>query len=1351
MLDFLMVSMRSPKRGTVEIYPKFIVKGTSKDLMIRGGDFYAIWNDETGLWSTNENDAIELIDRELDIYAEKHKEEFREDTVRIMHMWDSDTGSIDKFHKYCQKQMRDHFHSLDEKIIFADTVTKRSDYASKKLPYSLIPGETPNYTKLSTTLYSEEELHKLEWAVGAIITGDAKKIQKFEVLYGSAGTGKGTMLDIIAKLFGGVEGEGYCCRFEAKTLGSSNESFALEAFKHNPLVAIDFDGNLSRIEDNTRINSLVSHEVMPVNTKYGRLYSERFKCFIFMGTNNPVKITDAKSGLIRRLIDVYPSGNKIPVREYKKLVEGVDFELSGIAAHCRDVYLEDPDYYDGYIPINMMDESNDFYNFIENSFEVFSSQEITTLKQAWSMYKEYCDEAKVPYPYSMRMFKNELKNYFSTFEERYTLEDGTRLYSCYMNFKIHFNQQKTNTKKHVEESWLNFDYNESVFDLMARDFPAQYATSEGIPSKKWQNNTTLLKEINTSKLHYVKVPTEHIVIDFDIPDENGNKCLEMNMKEASKWPPTYAELSKSGQGIHLHYIYTGDPTKLASIYKEHIEIKVFSGNSSLRRKLTKCNNLPIAKISSGLPTRKDDKKMLKFSEIQNQQDLADKIRKVVNREYDNIPGTKSGVDFIYKLLNEAYDKGIKYDLTSMRSAVTGFAGSSHNHASECLKLVNKMKFKSEEILEDDILDTPPPEDPKDPTIIFVDCEVFPNLFLINWMRMDEELFNDILRQIKENPDEKYKIIREGLKRNKEPIVRMINPEPQKVEELMRHRLVGFNCRRYDNHMLYARMLGYSNEQLFRLSQRIVSGDKDAFLSGAYDVSYTDIYDYSSKKQSLKKWEIELGIHHMELGYKWDEPVPEEKWEEVAEYCDNDVFSTAAVWLATNPDFVAREILADIAGGTVNDTTNTLTTRLIFGNNKKPQSSFNYRFLGEKPKGPSFTWKDVMSYAEGKSDYKPEGQVWFDGYSFEDGVSSYRDVPEIGEGGRVYANHGSYGYSKTFDVASQHPHSIIAERLFGDYTDIFEELVNARVDIKHKDFDKACELFGGRLAKYLTDPTMAKNLAAALKIAINSVYGLTAAKFANPFRDPRNIDNIVAKRGALFMIDLQHAVQDLGYKVIHIKTDSIKIDNPDEFIENFVKRFGECYGYSFEVEDEWDRICLVNDAVYIGYTTDGEWKATGAEFQQPYVFKTLFTHEDLIFDDFCETKSVSKGAIYLDAGKEEMEFIGRIGQFCPMKEGTPGAGALYRVDGEKKGAVAGTKGYLWMESENVKKLGLEDHIDISYYENMAHEAMGDIIVNGHYDDFVDTSKPYVYVVPESGEIPFMNEPTYSDVPLELPFK
>ena len=261
MLDFLMISTRSTKRGVIEIYPKFIIKKSS-DLMIRGGDFYAVWVEERGLWSTDEQDALQLIDAELDGYAEENRQKYGSD-LKVLHMWDAESGMVDTWHKYCQKQMRDSFQMLDEKLIFSNVKTSKKDYASRKLDYPLKPGDLPAYDKLMSTLYSPEERHKIEWAIGSIVCGDSKKLQKFMVLYGAHGTGKSTVLNIIQQLFGE-----YCSVFDAKALGSSTNVFALEAFKRNPLVAIQHDGDLSRIEDNTRLNSLVSHELMTVNEKF---------------------------------------------------------------------------------------------------------------------------------------------------------------------------------------------------------------------------------------------------------------------------------------------------------------------------------------------------------------------------------------------------------------------------------------------------------------------------------------------------------------------------------------------------------------------------------------------------------------------------------------------------------------------------------------------------------------------------------------------------------------------------------------------------------------------------------------------------------------------------------------------------------------------------------------------------------------------------------------------------------------------------------------------------------------------------------------------------------------------------
>lgn len=388
MLDFLLISTRSPKKGITEIYPKFIAKDSS-DLMIRGGDFYAIYDEEIQLWSTKENDAVRLIDKELDKFA-KENEANISDSIRVLHLWDTDSGMIDKWHKYCQKQMWDQYKLLDDNLIFSNMTITKESYASKKLKYPLKEGTYKAFDTLISKLYFPEEKRKIEWAIGAIVSGKSKFIQKFMVLYGSGGTGKSTILRIIEKLF-----EGYCDSFDAKALGQNGSSFALEAFKSNPLVAIQDDGNLSKIEDNTRLNSLVSHETMRVNEKYKSTYSASFRSFLILGTNSPVKITDAKSGLIRRLIDVSPTGEKFSFNEYNKLMQQIDFELGAIAFHCLQVFNENPGYYDTYIPLSMLSATNDFYNFVEDSRFTFEEENGVSLQRAWDMYKNYCEEANV--------------------------------------------------------------------------------------------------------------------------------------------------------------------------------------------------------------------------------------------------------------------------------------------------------------------------------------------------------------------------------------------------------------------------------------------------------------------------------------------------------------------------------------------------------------------------------------------------------------------------------------------------------------------------------------------------------------------------------------------------------------------------------------------------------------------------------------------------------------------------------------------------------------------------------------------------------------------------------------------
>lgn len=1227
--------------------------------MIKGKDFYAAWNEKKGCWTTDQDDLIDMIDTMLDDYRKEHLEAVPAlANARMMYMWNGDTGTIDKWHKYCQKQLADNFKPLDQKLVFLNTPACREDYSSKHLDYELLPGDYSAWDELIGTLYAPQERHKIEWAIGAVVSGESKRLQKFLVLYGDPGTGKSTILDVIEKLF-----KGYCATFVAKDLGMANNDFALEPFKNNPLVAIQQDGDLSKIEDNTRLNSLVSHDEMVVNEKFKAKYPSRFYAMLFMGTNKPVKITDSKSGLVRRLIDVSPTGNIIKRSRYDYLVKQIDFELGAIAQHCLEVFQEDPHYYDKYIPQAMIGATNDFYNFMVENYYWFKKEDHVKLNEVWAKYQIYCTDSKVPYPFQKRIVKEELKNYFQIYKERAKINEEW-VWHYYEGFRLDkFGEasKETDTKDDEAKSktesvgWLKFDKTESILDKLGAEWPAQYAfirpDGSDQPKVAWNKCETILKDLNTAELHYLRCPEHIAIIDFDKKDpKTGEKSLELNMKAASKWPPTYAELSKSGAGIHLTYIYNGDVSQLNPIYEEDVEVKIFTGKASLRRKLTRCNDLPIATITSGLPLRKEKKKTVNAYTIEDQKHLVAIIRKALRKEIEPF-ATKPCIDFIGKVLQDAYDSGMKYDVSEMKSQVLAFAAASTHNALYCMDKAETFPYKSEETSEW--------VEPKDKTIAFFDTEVFPNLFILVYKPIGKDC------------------------------VPLINPEPSEVLKFFQtYNAIGFNNLGYDNHICYARIRGDSLYELFLRSMHIINDPKeksrDWQIYESKNLSYTDVFDFCSTKQGLKKWEIALqkkgvNIRHDEAGVPWDQPVPQEKWARIAEYCCNDVIATEEVFLANQSDFKAREILVDLAntlrgpGSTVNDSTNNLTTKLIVGNEKNPQALFvkpdlsklfpGYIFnkygiareeymlpinrkIDRSPKACEFYEKDILGErgkpgefvltkdevpVPGKQYYLNtviSGKSWYKGY-------------DPGEGGFVYAEPGMYYNAICLDSASHHPSSLIAENGFGPYTENFKMLLDIRLHIKHKDYDWVRNLQGGILAKYLTSDDDAKQLSKALKIAINSVYGLTAANFAHRLHDPRNDDNWVAKRGALFMIDLLTKVQELGYKVIHVKTDSIKIANYDQKVIDFVCEYGKKFGYTFEIEHIFDRICLVNNAVYIcKYSNDpangnmaGKWEGTGDQFKEessPYEFKTLFSHDEIGFYDLCVTQTVKVGlGLYLD--------------------------------------------------------------------------------------------------------------------------
>lgn len=1383
MYDFLIVDTEIRKVGREQVLvisPDFDVNLRTKDLMVRGGDFYAVWDEESGLWSTDEQTVTDNVDAALKEYRKQEEANPSEayDRIRVRTMRRASSGMIDRWHKFIQKQMRDNYHMLDEKVTFSNTEVAKDDYISKRLPYPLQKGETKAYDQLMSTLYDPEELRKLEWIIGAIISGDSRHIQKFGVIYGPPGSGKSTWLEeVVEQLF-----PGYIEGFSAKAMGSKNNDFAADALKNRPLILIDPEAKLDRIEDNTMINSIVAHDRIEVNPKYGKKFSARFDAFLILATNTPVKITDAKSGLLRRLIDVYPSGRTLPYRKYMELKRQLKYELSGIAWHCLQVYKEmGEDYYGDYIPRRMMALTNDFYDFLDNNFDDLAERDAITEAEIWKRYKDYCEFAGA-YQAPLRIVRQELQSYFENFEERGHI-DGKRvrrLYSGFKKGKFQDTQDVKEEKSPEEESWLKFDFEVSRFDEEFKDWKAQYEVDYGKggqPEKAWDKCRKRLADLDTHKTHYVLPPDDItiIMLDFDICNEDGEKDFNLNYALAKTYPATYAELSKSGGGIHLYYFWNGDPDELSSVVAPHVELKAFKGKSAIRRKLTKCNNLPIETLSSGLPKKGVKKSMVDQKDVKTERQLRFRIGKALAKGYHN--DTTSNVDYIKFLLDQAYESGMKYNVTDMAGDVWKFACNSTNQSEKCRATVSEMKFKSED---DEEVEAYGIEDEGAPKIV-IDTEIY---------RPDPETDNPGLFLVC------YKFLGTDMKPS--CVNALVNPQPHEVEELFRYGHIGFNNLEYDCYMLWAASMGKNNQDLYDLSQDIITYHKqDVKNYKAKEMVYADVYDIckaAGEGMGLKKWEIKLGkegklpdsVIHKEMGIPWDQPAPKDRWPEIIDYCKNDVLATEVVYWETQPYLKARMFQVDLVHAlhgenvkaNVRDTANTLSKRIIFGKNKKPQSAFNYRDLS-KPVGADQYEEYREKFGE---DYKfrvwnekglPEYQDYIPGMNMPEGWSILPFFPGYkfdryapkrkkswfmddygGEGGRTYSKPGLYENVWDGDIASQYPHSIMAEVLFGpEYTRTFSDIVKARIAVKHLDFETAGKLLNGALKQYLSEET-AKDLAQALKIVINSIYGLTSASFENEFRDPRNEDNIVAKRGNLFMMVLKAQIESMGYEVCHIKTDSIKIPNADDNIKDFVVEFGREYGYEFETEAEFGKFVLLNDAAYVGKCTDGSWIFKSDQFKPSFLQKMLFTKEPIVFEDYCQTFSVQQGAIYMDKNedlpdvsaeekrleyltkklmKEEVpkgyeslemvekemgeldakiraghqyEFIGKVGQFVPVADGI-GGGKLYRIQDGRRFAIGGTSGYRWLEADTVRLYGWQDRVDLGYFREICDETVADI--------------------------------------------
>lgn len=1294
-MDFIKPYETEDTKGYIHISPLF--ERVNKDAVSKGGKLNAYWNGERWV-------SVEIDDKQLMIDIDKQMYEYRQEKYphndRALLNSVSLIPSVSKEYDRFFKNYKGNSHlKFNQHIFFKSDKPVREDYSTTQLAYDPVPGDTPTFDKIMGKWYSDADIEILLWFIGATLTNNIANVQKFIFIYGSGGSGKGSFLKIVEQIFGD-----YAQTISLKKM-ASNSQFANSEVKEIP-VLIDPETDLSRIDNKENFLALTAHEELWVEKKGKDAYPVTFSGLLITASNKPYDMGNVKSGLGRRLVAVYPTGEKFATDEYYNLMDQVKFETAYIAQRAIDVFNSmGIEYINGLQEdYRMRMETDDMFNFIRENVRFGQLKDVATLKSASEAYRAYLESND----WSTKNYKNrikaELKDYYQEYYEEKTI-DGRRLYNVYIGLKMDkIFPEDYGDNQRVQKKQTPNPYSSDYNIFAESDFIAQYAKEDGTPKGRWKNAHTPIKELDQSKLHFVQLPSNRIRIDFDFD------TLEENIEAAKSYPPTYGEISKSGKGIHLHYIYDGDTSLLDTQKHDNIEVKVSKGDSSVRRKFTKSNGKELAHISGGLPLKEEKKVDAGLKDfIATENTMRKEIIKSLKKEHHG--ATKPEIDFIYKILTDAKDQGITYDLRDMQQDVLMFALSSTHQSDAAIKVYQKMPFSTTMGV------TNEPDKPTskisiddgteafrqikksgysrvpDEELYFFDVEVFKNLLMVSWKKWG-------------SPD----------------ATTWYNPTQEQIEWILDKPLVGFNNLRYDNHIMYAALIGKSPLDIYEVSHRIINDSKNSKFSAAYALAYTDIYDFSNTKQSLKKWEIELNLPHDELEFDWDAPLPEDDWERAAEYNRNDVYATEAVFKHLYADYEARLLLAEITDMPAYTTTNNLSAHFIFGDDPHPETKFNYTKLGDELfPGYKFGWKEVVTKKRDTGEEIKKRKL----------VSEYRGE-DPSEGGYVYSAPGVYEDAVELDIRSMHPNSLINLEYFGPYTQRYKEIVDARALIKHaknkdgslnrENIDAAKEMLGGALAPYLTDDADFKGLAHALKIVVNAVYGMTSAKFPNKFKHPDNVDNIVAKRGALMMIDLRHAVEEDAkgpdgqtYTVIHIKTDSIKVTPNDDYIKEFIAKFAGGFGYEIEVAGEYDRMALVNKAVLIAHYKGGDeqaWHAIGTEFALPYTYKTLFTHEDINDADYIVAKSASKGPLYLGD-----KFIGKVGNFYASVSGEE---LTWENSAGKRLAPAGTKGFLWRKGED---LSSKFDLDMNYYDTIVVNALKHIQAVGDINKLLEVPDIY----------------------------
>lgn len=429
-----------------------------------------------------------------------------------------------------------------------------------------------------------------------------------------------------------------------------------------------------------------------------------------------------------------------------------------------------------------------------------------------------------------------------------------------------------------------------------------------------------------------------------------------------------------------------------------------------------------------------------------------------------------------------------------------------------------------------------------------------------------------------------------LNRNKEEVAHFWNNRDRKTTEdpsgfedipdLIRDKtLVGYNNYFYDDNILTVMMNSATSMPNFikATNDKIISGERFSGRKSPLIRSLDTMQQIDVSHPSLKQIEGNMGISIVEssVDFNIGRPLTDAEREEMLYYCRHDVAATVDIFnLRQKSYFDTKESLLtmmpeDKRTSAARWNTTTLSANILLGDTglvaweKHGVPAKYWRNVEEIPSAVWDMWEDITGSMEAVTGKGRSVKIKAYGCTFVFGLGGLHGAPDKP---LVASN------IKLADVGSMYPSLIKMLRALGDATDMYDSIRLERLAIKH------------------SDPVRA----GALKLVLNSVYGLFKSKYSALFNPMASATVCIYGQIALFK--LCGMLHDAGYKIINANTDGVAfVDDPElggaylYICKEWEKEFE---GLLLEV-DEFDKWIQKDVNNYIA-THDGQIKVKGGE-------------------------------------------------------------------------------------------------------------------------------------------------------------